>query len=98
MCMAPNYFWILEISIAKHLPGGQFINPSLLRTFEIFWDCSFSSFRFEKNSKNINREIIKRVDKTGIDEIDVHNFIFIGSDASADLLKSLFIDQFYIKS
>ncbi len=52
-------------------------NFNLLKTFQIFWDCSYQSFTANHELREILPYEVTEVVNSGIDSIRLDNFIFI---------------------
>jgi FkbM family methyltransferase len=91
--LTPDSVWIVEISIAEHLPDGQLINRNVIQTFDIFWRNGFKSYTCEFAPREITRQIIEKlITEKNTNTIGVHNFIFVGSKSSLDVLSRLNIN------
>jgi FkbM family methyltransferase len=73
----PKPIWIVEIQTTNHQPEGITINPNFYNTFSIFWDAGYEAWTVEQQSRFINRDEVKAIEKTHIDTLKVHNFLFI---------------------
>lgn len=72
----PKPFWMLEICINKHQPSGTDINPHLLPTFEIFWECGYRSYIATESFTEVVPQQVRKICNTGVDSLKVHNFLF----------------------
>lgn len=69
--------FFVEISIGEHQPKGININPNLQNTFRLFDSYGYRAYAADNNLREIHLSEIEKIDNTGIDTMDVHNFIFI---------------------
>ena len=84
--------WMIEICISEHLPDGQKVNPHLLKTFDMFWSRGFSAFTADGKALQVTHKMIEQVERSGIDDIGTHNFIFFRTTPSAKLIAALKVD------
>lgn len=73
----PKPIWLIEISITEHQPKGVQINPNLLKTFQILWDCGYQSFTANEELREILPHEVNDILNSGLDSIRSDNFIFI---------------------
>jgi FkbM family methyltransferase len=81
--------WMIEICISEHIPGGEKVNPQLLKTFDLFWSRGCSAYTADGTARLVTREMIEMVACSGIDNIGTHNFIFFWTTPPAELLAAL---------
>jgi len=83
----PKPIWIVEIQTTNHQPDGIMINPDFYNTFSIFWDAGYEAWTVEQQSRFVNRDEVKTIEKTQIDTLKIHNFLFIEPGKKDKLLK-----------
>ena len=74
--MNPKPIWLIEISVEEHQPKGTKINPSILKTFEKFWDRGYESITADNLRRKISKEEILKIIETQVDSLGTHNFLF----------------------
>lgn len=72
----PKPVWIVEICISEHMPRGVQINPTLMQTFELFWNHGYQSWTCDQRHRPVEKSEIEAVIKMGKDTLGTHNFIF----------------------
>jgi FkbM family methyltransferase len=77
LAIEPKPIWMVEICIKEHQPDGIAINPNLLSTFNIFWDAGYDAWTADKQFRCIARDEIRNIVISGVDSIQMHNFLFI---------------------
>jgi FkbM family methyltransferase len=77
LAIEPKPIWMVEICITEHQPEGIKINPNLFSTFKIFWDAGFEAWTADKQFRIIARDEIRNIINSGVDSINMHNFLFI---------------------
>jgi len=75
--MFPKPIWMMEISISEHQPMGIKINPNLLSTFRVFWNCGYEAWAIDRLCRIIYPEEIEEISRSGINTLATHNFLFI---------------------
>lgn len=78
--------WFVEISVTQHQPKGVTINPSLLKTFDFFYDNGYSAITADHKKRLVTRDELLDVERTSTDTLNTHNFIFF---KGLDLLSEL---------
>lgn len=76
----PKPLWIVEICIDEHHAGGDSRNPTLMATFDCFFNAGYRSFSVEEELREITREEIQRIAEGGPLTIQGHNFLFAVAD------------------
>ncbi len=72
--------FLVEIAITEHQPDGVTINPDLQKTFDLFFSKGFAAFTADSTLREVPPKEISDIAKTGVDTLEVHNFIFIARD------------------
>ena len=80
-----KHYWILEINIANHFPDSE-INPKLLDVIDIFLNAKYDIWGIKENLVPISREIITSTIAEQKDKIKTHNFLFLPSGNSEEIL------------
>jgi FkbM family methyltransferase len=69
----PKPIWMVEICVNEHMKD---INPNLQSTFEIFFSLGYDAWTCELRPRKIEINEIIEINKTKIDTLKTHNFIF----------------------
>jgi FkbM family methyltransferase len=72
----PKPVWVVEICINEHL---GFINPNLLKTFELFFNNGYEAWTCEEKPRLVSLLEVQAIHDTKIDTLLTHNFIFKNS-------------------
>lgn len=80
LCQDPKPIWMIEINITEHFPTGVSINPNLRAIFQLFWENGYDSYTANTEPRLINLDEIENIEKSGIDSLKTHNFLFIEKD------------------
>lgn len=67
--------WFVEICIDEHQPGGRFINPNLIVTFDLFFSRGYLAEKAGAASGAVKREDVLEW-QAGKNLPNTHNFIF----------------------
>ncbi len=73
----PKPIWMIEITITEHWPDGVEINPHLLSIFQLFWDHGYIAKTANRESRLVEKTEIENIIRTGVDTLNVHNFLFL---------------------
>lgn len=68
--------WLVEITVTDHQPETVKTNPHLLATFDLFYEAGYRAHTVGKVEREITREEIEAIVKTGVNTLEVHNFLF----------------------
>jgi FkbM family methyltransferase len=77
----PKPVWMVEIAVQEHQPEGRRVNPSLLRTFQLFWAAGYDAFTADRQLRKITSAEVESAADTGVSPFPTHNFLFV--DAAA---------------
>lgn len=75
-----NNCFMIEISVSEHQPKGVAINPNLVHTFEYMLSHGYVAYTADDELRRIELSEVKEVDKTKIDTLGTHNFLFLKSN------------------
>ena len=78
-------YWILEINIYNHFPDSK-INPKLLEIIDIFLNAKYDVLAIKETLVPISREIVVSTVAEQKDKIKTHNFLFLPSCNSEEIL------------
>lgn len=79
LASTPKPVWMVEIAVTEHQPAGRRINPSLRKTFQLFWDAGYAAFTADRESRRVLPDEVDRVVATGVSSFGTHNFLFVDS-------------------
>jgi len=80
--MMPKPIWLVEIAGEVHLPKGEKISESILKTFEFFWSRGYISKTADEHMRVIGKLEIEKIIATQVNTLGTCNFIFHGADIS----------------
>jgi len=80
--MMPKPIWLVEIAGEVHLPKGEKISESILKTFEFFWSRGYISKTADEHMRVIEKLEIEKIIATQVNTLGTCNFIFHGVDIS----------------
>ena len=83
-----KHYWIVEINIANHFPDSA-INPKLLHVIDIFLNAKYDVWAIKESLIPISREIIVSTIAEQKDKIKTHNFLFLPSTDSEEILDKI---------
>ncbi len=72
----PKPTWLVEIAVNEHQPAGTAINPNLLATFDTFWQHGYRCWTADSQRREVKREEVQEVARSGQDTLHTHNFLF----------------------
>ncbi|UCG57842.1 MAG: FkbM family methyltransferase [Phycisphaerales bacterium] len=84
----PKPIWMVEISITEHQPKGVGVNPSLLSTFQIFWDNGYEAWTANEHSRLVSLDELRAISQSGKNSLLTHNFVFIEGGQKEQILNS----------
>lgn len=76
----PKPIWMIEILFREHQPESFTINPNFFETFQIFWQNGYEARTADHRFKLINPDEIIKIESSGIDSLNTHNFLFIDKE------------------
>jgi FkbM family methyltransferase len=74
---SPRPIWMVEVSIAEHQPAGISINPTLLATFNRFWNTGYEAWTTSRPYRQVLRPEVESIVAGGPDTLKTHNFLFV---------------------
>jgi FkbM family methyltransferase len=74
--MMPRPIWLVEIAGEVHLPKGEKISDSLLKTFDFFWSRGYESVTADEHMRPIDKLEIEKIILTQVNTLGTCNFIF----------------------
>jgi FkbM family methyltransferase len=79
LTMVPKPVWMVEIVVTKHMPKGITINPTLLPTFELFWQNGYEAWTINRSMRKLNLGEIVQMNQGGPKPYSGHNILFVES-------------------
>jgi FkbM family methyltransferase len=89
----PKPLWMVEIAVAEHQPDGRHVNPSLLKTFQLFWDSGYAAVTADRQLREVSPIEVQQAARTGVSPFSAHNFLFVDASTAGQLLSDLRSDQ-----
>jgi hypothetical protein len=76
---------MIEICVDEHQPDGAKTSPHVAETFDFFFKNGYSAWTADGAPRRIEADEVAEVQKTGINTLNTHNFIFADEEDASEI-------------